>query len=182
MCYKIFLIVSMACFILFFSFFCFFFLFLGLHRKHMEVPRLRVELEVQLSAHPTATATQYPSRIYDLHHSSWQRWILTHWMRPGTEPTSSWIPVRFISAVPQGNSSFLSFYSFFMAVLHHMETPRPEIKSKLQLWPDPLTHCIGPASKLHLHSDQRHCIWILNPLCHRGNSNFFIFLPMSLEE
>ena len=39
----------------------------------MEVPRLGVELELQLPAYTTATD---PSRVCDLHHSSWQRWIL----------------------------------------------------------------------------------------------------------
>ena len=37
-----------------FSFFSFFF-FLGLHQQHMEVPRLGVESELQLSAYATAT-------------------------------------------------------------------------------------------------------------------------------
>ena len=39
----------------------------------MEVPRLEVELELQLPAH--ATATQDPSLVCDLHHSSQQCWI-----------------------------------------------------------------------------------------------------------
>ena len=34
-----------------------FFCFLGLHSQHMEVPRLGVELELQLPAYTTATAT-----------------------------------------------------------------------------------------------------------------------------
>ena len=38
-------------------------------------PRLGVELELQLLAYATATATQDPSHIFDLHHSSWQPWI-----------------------------------------------------------------------------------------------------------
>ena len=42
----------------------------------MEVPRLGVESELQLPATATATAMQDPSRIYDLHHSSWQHQIL----------------------------------------------------------------------------------------------------------
>ena len=41
----------------------------------MEVPRLGIELELQLPAYTTATATQDPSHICDLHHSSWQRGI-----------------------------------------------------------------------------------------------------------
>ena len=40
-------------------FFCLF-VFLGLHRQHMEVPRLGVELELQLPACTTATATPDP--------------------------------------------------------------------------------------------------------------------------
>ena len=35
----------------------------------MEVPRLGVESELQLPACTTATATQDPSRVCDLHHS-----------------------------------------------------------------------------------------------------------------
>ena len=35
---------------------------------HMEVPRLGVESELQLLAYATATATQDPSYICDLHH------------------------------------------------------------------------------------------------------------------
>ena len=42
----------------------------------MELPRLGVELEPQLPAYVTATATQDPSWVYNLHHSSRQRWIL----------------------------------------------------------------------------------------------------------
>ena len=35
--------------------------FLGPHLRHMEVPRLGVELELQLPAYTTATVTQDPS-------------------------------------------------------------------------------------------------------------------------
>ena len=49
---------------------------LGLHPQHMEVPRLGVELELQLLAYATATATLDQSRICDLNHSSWQHQIL----------------------------------------------------------------------------------------------------------
>ena len=45
--------------------------------QHMEIPRLGVESELQPLACTTATATPDPSRICDLHHSSWQCWILT---------------------------------------------------------------------------------------------------------
>ena len=42
----------------------------------MEVPRLGVESELQLPAYATAIATQDPSRVCDLHHSSQQHQIL----------------------------------------------------------------------------------------------------------
>ena len=58
-----------------FNFLSFFF-FLGPYRQHMEVSRLGVELEQQLLAYTTATATQDPSRACHPHHSSWQHWIL----------------------------------------------------------------------------------------------------------
>ena len=44
--------------------------------EHMEVPRLRVESELQLVAYATATAIWDLSCVFDLHHSSWQHWIL----------------------------------------------------------------------------------------------------------
>ena len=54
----------------------FFFAFLGLHPRHMEVPRLEVKLELQLLAYTTATAVPDTSGICDLHHSSQQCQIL----------------------------------------------------------------------------------------------------------
>ena len=45
------------------------FVLLGLHPQHMGVPRLGVELELQLLAYATATAMPDPSRVCDLHHS-----------------------------------------------------------------------------------------------------------------
>ena len=59
---------------LFCSFLFNFFFFL--QPWHLEVPRLGVELELQLLAYTTATATPDLSHVCDLHHSSWQHWIL----------------------------------------------------------------------------------------------------------
>ena len=53
-----------------------FFFFLGWHWPRMEVPRLGLELEVQLPAYATATAMPGPSCICDLYHNSQQHWIL----------------------------------------------------------------------------------------------------------
>ena len=50
--------------------------FSGPHPQPVDVPRLGVELELQLLAYTTATGTQDPSHIFDLHHSSWQHRIL----------------------------------------------------------------------------------------------------------
>ena len=51
-------------------------IFLGLYPWHMEIPRLGVELELQLLAYTTATVMQDLSQVCDLHHSSWQCRIL----------------------------------------------------------------------------------------------------------
>ena len=50
----------------------FFFFFLGPYSWPMEVPRLRVESELQLPACTTVIAVQDLSSICDLYHSSWQ--------------------------------------------------------------------------------------------------------------
>ena len=42
----------------------------------MEVPSLGVESELQLPACATPTAMRDPNLVCDLHHSSWQLWIL----------------------------------------------------------------------------------------------------------
>ena len=46
----------------------FFFVFLGPHARRMKVPRLGVQLEPQLPAYATATATPDPSHVFNLHH------------------------------------------------------------------------------------------------------------------
>ena len=50
--------------------------FLGLHPWHMEVSRLGIKSELQLPAYTITTAMQDPSHVCDLHHGSWQQWIL----------------------------------------------------------------------------------------------------------
>jgi len=61
-----------------FFFILFYFCFLGPHAWHMEVPRIGIksELQLQLLAYDTPTATPDPSHICNLHHSSQQHWIL----------------------------------------------------------------------------------------------------------
>ena len=65
----------------------------------MEVPRPGVKSELQLLAHLIAIATGDPGRAvsatYTMAHSSTRS--LTHGARPGIEPTSSRILVRFVT-------------------------------------------------------------------------------------
>ena len=70
----------------------------------MELLRLRVESELQLSAYTAAKAMQNPSRIVNLHHSSRQHRILNPLREardriPILMDTSQ--VVRFITAEPQ---------------------------------------------------------------------------------
>ena len=48
----------------------FFFRFLGPHPSYMEIPRLGVELELQLLAYTAAAAMRDPSHVCSLHRSS----------------------------------------------------------------------------------------------------------------
>ena len=74
--------------------------FKGPHPRYMEVPRLRVESELQLPIYITATATWDPSHICDLHHNSWWCQSLNP-LSEARDQTSSWIVVGFVTAEPQ---------------------------------------------------------------------------------
>ena len=76
-----------------------FFSLLEPHMQHMEVPRLRDLLELELLAYITAIAMPGPSRIFDPYttHSSWQCKILN----PGMEPAFSLILVGLVTNEPQ---------------------------------------------------------------------------------
>ena len=67
-------IFELVFFFVFVFVFCFFLFRPPL--RHMEVPRLGVESELQLPAYATATATSDPIWVCDLHLSSQQCWIL----------------------------------------------------------------------------------------------------------
>ena len=109
--------------------FFFSFCFLGPHQQHMEVLRLGVESELQLPAYATVIATQDPSHICDLHHSSRQ-----HQIPDSLSKARDWTCIL-MDSFPlhhNGNSPL-----FFFKWLHpwHMEVPGPGSESELQLRP-----------------------------------------------
>ena len=77
-----------------------YFVFLGPHLRHIEVPGLRVKVELQLWAYATATAMPDLRCICSLHQSSLQCQILNYWAGIGIKPMSSRILVGFVSTEP----------------------------------------------------------------------------------
>ena len=67
----------------------------------MEVPRLGVKLELQVLAYAMATATPDPSRVCNLHRSSWQHQILNPLSQARDQTCVLMDTVRFISAEPR---------------------------------------------------------------------------------
>ena len=67
---------SSNCYFVIVGMYVYFFSFLGLHPRYMEVPRLGGQSELPVLAYTTATAMPDLCCVCDLHHSSWQRWIL----------------------------------------------------------------------------------------------------------
>ena len=117
---------------IFHDFFFFFFAFLGPHPQHMEVPRLRVKSELWQPAYTTATATQDPSHVFDLHHSSWQCRICNPLSKASDRTCNLMAPRRNCFHTPRGELLwflFLSFFFFFFLglQLQHMEVPRPGV-------------------------------------------------------
>ena len=101
------------------GFFFFGGVFLGPHPQHMEVPRLEIESELQLPTTATATAMPDPSHVstYTSVHSS--TGSLTHWVRPGIKPSSSWILVGFVTAERQWELLLLGILNIVKIYLKH---------------------------------------------------------------
>ena len=82
---------------------CFFFLFifLGTQLQHMEVPRLGSNQSCSRwpIPQPQWREIRAKSSTYTTAHGNTRS--LTHWARPGFEPASSWILVRFVSPEPR---------------------------------------------------------------------------------
>ena len=67
----------------------------------MEVPRLGFELELQLPAYTTATATQDLSHICNLHYSSWEHQVLNTLSEARDQTRNLMVPsqIRFLCAM-----------------------------------------------------------------------------------
>ena len=64
---------------------------------------------------------------------------LTHWARPGIEPSTSWFLVGFVNHwATMGTPLFLFLIFFFCLCLQHAEVPRSGIKPMPQWWAEPL--------------------------------------------
>ena len=79
----------------------------------MEVPRLWVQLGLQLSAYTTTTQNL---SLLDLHVSSGQHQILNPRPRPGIEPASLWILVGFVPVESQGELPIAHIFFFFFCL------------------------------------------------------------------
>ena len=89
----------------------------------MEVPRLGVEVELQLLAYTTVTVTPDPSLVCNLYHSSQQRWILNP-LREARDWTQNPMVPRWIhfhcTTTGTPNFHILSekvYYHFLLALL-----------------------------------------------------------------
>ena len=78
----------------------FLFFFRAAAPQHMEVSRLGVvsELSNWPTSQPQQLSTWAMSVTYTTAHGNAR--FLTHWLRPGIEPTSSWILIGFITTKP----------------------------------------------------------------------------------
>ena len=101
------------------GFFLFCFVLLGLHPRHMEVPRLGVESKLEPLAYTTATPDL--SCVCNTTARGNTR-SLTHWSRPGIKPVSLWILVRFVPAEPWWKHWHMDFF-FFKNLIWPMWTP-----------------------------------------------------------
>ena len=82
-----------------------------MHPWHMEVPRLGVELKLQLLAYTTATAMQDLSLVFDLQYSSWQRQILNP-LSEARDRTLNRVPSWILFCCTTMGTPILSLFNF----------------------------------------------------------------------
>ena len=96
------------------------------HPWPMEVPRLGVKLELQLTAYTPATAMWDPSCVCDLHHSSRQCWILN--LLSGARDQTHIL----MDAIPVGNPlSHKGKFFFFCLFVFSRAVPRLGVQLEL---------------------------------------------------
>ena len=105
--------------ILFLTFIYLFIYILGPCQHHMDVPRLGVELELQLPGlHHSHSNTPSELHVWLPPQFGSNSESLTNWARPGIEPISSWILVGFLThwATARIPIDFL-FYFFLLSII-----------------------------------------------------------------
>ena len=132
-------------------FVCLSFVILGPHPQHMEVPRLGVELSY--SCQPTPQPQQLGIRALSAT-AHGNTGSLTHWLRPGIKPITSWFLVGFVSAASRWElwkwHSWWLLIKFSSKLLkrvqHHslLEKCKPK-----PLWGSTLHHPEWPLSKVY---------------------------------
>ena len=101
------------------GFFIYAFFISGLYRRHMEVPRLGVESELQLQTTVTATAMPDSSFICNLHHSSWQCQIFNPLSRFRDR---TWVLMGSLQLSHNGNAQFFVFVFFTVSLYAETKT------------------------------------------------------------
>ena len=113
-----------------FSFFFFFFIFLGPHLQHVEILRLGVKSELQLKATPQPQQPWIQATSVTYTTAQGNAGSLTHWARPGIEPTTSWFLVIFGNHWAMRGTPYLFLFFFHFIFLG----PYPQgVKLELQL-------------------------------------------------
>ena len=107
---------------LFFCFVYFVFCFLWPDLWHMEVPRLGIELELKLPAYTTVTAD--PSCVWNLHHSSWQHWILNPPSEVGDQIHILMDTSEFLNLLSHNRNSWDTFYLLNCRTVFHLKVKK----------------------------------------------------------
>ena len=86
--------------------------FLGPLPRHMEIPRLVVQSELQPPAQTRATATWDPSRVCNLHHSSWQECQILNPLSKARDQTCNLMVPKsdLLTTAPQRELLFQRFF------------------------------------------------------------------------
>ena len=183
-CLELFVFPFLICIFFFFSFFLLF--LLGLHSQHMEVPRLGVESKLQLPAYTTTTAMQDLSHVYNLHHSSWQCWILNPLSEARDWTRNLMVPSRIrFHCTTTGTPIFIFFNPFFywvVGLFYYVEMYFLNFfwfhvwQRKFQGQGSNWCHSCS------LNHGRDNC-WILNPLCHKETpiTHFYSFCDVILR-